>query len=422
MKLSLGAFIAHLRKEKGLTQREFAEMLSVSDKTVSHWECDKTSPDISLLPIMADIFEITVDELLKGERKVSMAEEKPQKENKNNGILYALDIAFNKFRTKNYISIALTVIAALCGFIVSYFKTIYAGYLVFLTALIVPLLLTALFRGSFSSHLVSPYADKDLLKSYGQKANRITLLNLYFSFICFILYSSRVILFHTASLELVFLLILATAALVFLCESALRKRELVSRSDKPVQIKKKALFKTICCFLCAVLLFAGYVSHMSINRETIIYKRAQYTIVPEEEFIALMEKDVSAPEELYRARDWEIEFSPDDKGTEYTFYTDYGFDNTVIQPLDPDGDGAVTFIYNNLEIARYSHTDKGFRVYTHAQLLEAEKEAEKEISHLVTLHFIYYPVAVLVSVGMYFVLKKIFLGKSKKESLILKIF
>ncbi len=75
MKLTPGAFIATLRKEKGLTQRELAEILSVSDKTVSHWEREESSPDISLLPLIAEIFDITVDELLRGGRKESAAKE-----------------------------------------------------------------------------------------------------------------------------------------------------------------------------------------------------------------------------------------------------------------------------------------------------------------------------------------------------------
>ncbi len=69
-KKTLGAFIALLRKEKGLTQRQLAELLNVSDKTVSHWECDENSPDISLLPFLAEILGVSVDELLKGEKKV----------------------------------------------------------------------------------------------------------------------------------------------------------------------------------------------------------------------------------------------------------------------------------------------------------------------------------------------------------------
>ncbi len=65
---SLGTFIAFLRKEKRLTQKQLAELLNVSDKTVSHWECDETSPDISLLPLLAQTLGVTVDELLKGQK------------------------------------------------------------------------------------------------------------------------------------------------------------------------------------------------------------------------------------------------------------------------------------------------------------------------------------------------------------------
>ena len=65
---SIGNFLAELRKEKGLTQKEVADFLNVSDKTVSHWECDKYSPDISVIPILAEFFGVTCDEILKGEK------------------------------------------------------------------------------------------------------------------------------------------------------------------------------------------------------------------------------------------------------------------------------------------------------------------------------------------------------------------
>lgn len=65
---TLGEFLAELRKEKGITQRELAEFLNVSDKTVSHWECDENSPDLSIIPIIAEFFGVTCDELIKGER------------------------------------------------------------------------------------------------------------------------------------------------------------------------------------------------------------------------------------------------------------------------------------------------------------------------------------------------------------------
>ena len=68
-KKTIGSFIAVLRKASGMTQRELAEMLNVSDKAVSRWERDECAPDLSLIPVIADIFHITTDELLRGERK-----------------------------------------------------------------------------------------------------------------------------------------------------------------------------------------------------------------------------------------------------------------------------------------------------------------------------------------------------------------
>lgn len=65
---SIGAFIAILRKANGMTQKDLAEKLNVSDKTVSRWERDETSPDLSLLPIIAELFQVSCDELLRGER------------------------------------------------------------------------------------------------------------------------------------------------------------------------------------------------------------------------------------------------------------------------------------------------------------------------------------------------------------------
>ncbi|MCD8117306.1 MAG: helix-turn-helix domain-containing protein [Oscillospiraceae bacterium] len=66
---SIGAFIAALRKANGMTQKDLADRLNVSDKTVSRWERDEGAPDLSLIPVIAEIFGVTCDELLRGERR-----------------------------------------------------------------------------------------------------------------------------------------------------------------------------------------------------------------------------------------------------------------------------------------------------------------------------------------------------------------
>ena len=63
-----GAFVAQLRKEKGLTQKELADLLHVTDKAVSKWETGKGFPDLKLLEPLAQALDISLVELLQGER------------------------------------------------------------------------------------------------------------------------------------------------------------------------------------------------------------------------------------------------------------------------------------------------------------------------------------------------------------------
>ncbi|MBQ3491453.1 MAG: helix-turn-helix transcriptional regulator, partial [Oscillospiraceae bacterium] len=64
MKMTIGTNIKRLRSAKNITQEQLAGYLGVSSQAVSRWECGTACPDISLLPQLADFFEITVDELL----------------------------------------------------------------------------------------------------------------------------------------------------------------------------------------------------------------------------------------------------------------------------------------------------------------------------------------------------------------------
>jgi len=67
----IGKFISVLRKEKGLTQSALAEKLNISNRTVSKWENGDGYPDITILPELARIFGVSVDEIIRGERAES---------------------------------------------------------------------------------------------------------------------------------------------------------------------------------------------------------------------------------------------------------------------------------------------------------------------------------------------------------------
>ena len=67
--IKIGTFLKLLRKEKNLTQEQLAERLGVSNRTVSRWENGNNMPDISLLSEIAEFYDVSIPELIYGERK-----------------------------------------------------------------------------------------------------------------------------------------------------------------------------------------------------------------------------------------------------------------------------------------------------------------------------------------------------------------
>ncbi len=61
---SMGEVISTLRKEKGMTQKELADLLNITDKAVSKWERDLACPDTMTIPRLAKILGISVEELM----------------------------------------------------------------------------------------------------------------------------------------------------------------------------------------------------------------------------------------------------------------------------------------------------------------------------------------------------------------------
>ncbi len=75
---SLGGNISALRKAKGMTQEEFAEKLGVTPQAVSKWENGVSCPDIMLLPRIAEIFGVSIDELMGKEPPKAEPKSEPQ--------------------------------------------------------------------------------------------------------------------------------------------------------------------------------------------------------------------------------------------------------------------------------------------------------------------------------------------------------
>ena len=65
----IGSFLKELRKEKNITQEQLTENIRVSGRTVSRWETGSNMPDISLVAELADFYDVSIPEIIDGERK-----------------------------------------------------------------------------------------------------------------------------------------------------------------------------------------------------------------------------------------------------------------------------------------------------------------------------------------------------------------
>lgn len=125
-KKTIGKFIAVLRKANGMTQKELGDKLFVSDKTVSRWERDECTPELSLIPAIAEIFGITTDELLRGERNAPDSGEpkgedteirqKKKSEKQFKAMLFGRK---RKFDNLSLISIGISLLGLIVGMIIN---------------------------------------------------------------------------------------------------------------------------------------------------------------------------------------------------------------------------------------------------------------------------------------------------------------
>lgn len=79
--IKIGRFIAEMRKQQDLTQREFADILGISDKTVSKWECGNGMPEVSLMLSICEILRVNLNELFSGERLTDVVYREKAEEN-----------------------------------------------------------------------------------------------------------------------------------------------------------------------------------------------------------------------------------------------------------------------------------------------------------------------------------------------------
>ena len=113
--IKIGRFISEMRKSKNITQKQLAEKLSISDKTVSKWECGKGLPDVSLMLDLCEELQITVNDLLTGERVTEIDYQNKAEENMMNLIKENQE---NKKRMILSVICGVITIIAVCSLVV----------------------------------------------------------------------------------------------------------------------------------------------------------------------------------------------------------------------------------------------------------------------------------------------------------------
>ncbi len=176
-KKTIGGFIAVMRKAKGMTQQELAEILNVSNKTVSRWERDECAPDLLLIPVLAELFEVTCDELLKGERistftrgdkpdKTSIKVEKQTKRLIKNAI--------TRFKTAVWIGNAIALTGVILLFAISYgFYKPVIGFSLLMICIVASTLITIVALNKLNDQFIDNEIF-DMIDAEIQKQLRIT--------------------------------------------------------------------------------------------------------------------------------------------------------------------------------------------------------------------------------------------------------
>ena len=178
---SIGSFIAILRKAKGLTQRELADKLGVSDKAVSRWERDETAPDLYMIPTIAEIFGVTADELLRGERASESLPPEKQSEKTERQVKTVLKTVRTKFLTKTLICVLIATLgllaAMLCNF--GFYRAelgFYIGLIFFVSAALTEIIFAVLAVSGLDTDEFTPERLAETRKYIVKKTEAVVFL------------------------------------------------------------------------------------------------------------------------------------------------------------------------------------------------------------------------------------------------------
>lgn len=406
---TIGKFIAVLRKSRGMTQKELAERLGVSDKTVSHWERDESAPDISLIPVIAEIFSVTCDELLRGEKASAQSEpsdlyhENELSEKAEKQMKYLFEKALGRLKMKSLICVGITAVGFVVSLIVTYLvgmklgsSTEYTGLLFAVVFYIVSLALTGIFRFQFGVSVKND--DFERSQSYLKKANLVTFLTAGFTAIvfCFTLpvcdryLMIGELLLHGMAYAAVCLAVLAVVFAVLTAKGLLGSKERTKKQKKLFSLRMIVAVVTVCILASTAVWEIGIISGPDYDDYSSI-SIASYDDI--DEFLDLMRTPNPIPD--YADEETRLDVEEKMSQGEYSVTVDgeeYRFEWK---------NGEVRFFNQTDDFGEGLPIDVGFVEDNRARI---EQGAMQDKVYMAG--YVFYPAVILLAVAVYILIKR----------------
>ena len=425
-KKTIGGFIAALRKANGMTQKDLAERLNVSDKTVSRWERDDGTPDLAAIPAIAEIFGVTCDELLRGERKspteraetTEETESTPKAEKQRQRILKS---TLSQYKNHTYIAMGITVVGMIVALVcnLAFLKAILGFFLgaIFFAASIV---CQAVFVNKAFFSVEDAGLDANVLSDYkrqviglAKKSIGLTVAFIGFTFPLILVdaymgLGSDSLLIWGAMGAAAFLLIYAIV-LYFLNASFLKKGVYGLSEKEAAVYHRNHKLKRTCAIVLVVILAVTFVGHQFATTIWGPFSIMEGTTFEDyDSFIEYMEQDIPAEPYFYGGTaSMEIPVQSEEAETG-TYYDEFGNEITYEEAItrrleDKNGNVVCEYLDRNESVVSLRYTPKDgtilpITVFTEDDLQEARQIAS--IRHVV--FGVAYCIECLIVVLVYF--------------------
>ncbi len=431
---TIGKFITALRKANGMTQKDLAEKLNVSDKTISRWERDESAPDLSVIPVIAEIFDVTCDELLRGERK-SPAERETAKESsvsvtndKGAGeelsaksekqLKHLLKVTFSQFQNRTYIALGLSVLGVIVALIcnLAFLKAILGGLLgiIFYAAGII---CQFIFHNRAWLSVEDSELDEESLASFQRNTIRLTEKSIGFAVACFgftfpLLFVDAYLGLTIGSLLLFGFISAGIALLIYIVILYFYNASLVKKGSYPLEEQKAAAFRHNHALLGRCALVLAFLIFITYNLQQIVadpYRLRKGTVFEDyESFVAYMEQDIPKTyhfigNDFTGNNMYVTERIPDST----VYYDENGNETSADEALrrtlwDANGEVVCEFIQRNGEVSTYEYTPGDgtalpITVYTYEDWFFAKSKARA----IKFLFLLFYLLELIVVVWFY---------------------